>query len=115
MVAVYPEMYHIPNHCDSQNPDTWRNCGGWCVRKKTTRYFIVAAFALTLFPRPPFDLLADTKKEHVCLDPKKNRTGKSTLYPPHLPTIVDTETGMLCLAARGAKIHQAICRLAVTL
>ena len=34
MVAVYPEMYQKPKHCDSQNPETWRNCAGSVSEKK---------------------------------------------------------------------------------
>ena len=34
MVAVYPEIYQKPKHCDSQNPETWRNCAGGVSEKK---------------------------------------------------------------------------------
>ena len=89
-------------------PFAWSTCSvrlrGWC------RVVVVAACALTSISRPPFDLLAEAKKGHVWLDPKKNCSGKSTLYPLHLQTIVDSDTGGSCRPDSGAKIHQGRCR-----
>jgi hypothetical protein len=79
---------------------------GWCLG------FVVVACALILLPRPPFDLLAEAKKGHVCREPKKNALGKSTLYPLHLQTIVDIDA---CQSGRPdlrAKIHQGMTRVA---
>ena len=94
-------------------PFAWSTCSvglrGWC------RVVIVVACALTPISRPPFDLLAEAKKGHVWLDPKKNHSGKSTLYPLHLQTIVDIEIGESCRPDSAAKIHQERCRAAFRL
>ena len=94
-------------------PFAWSTCSvglrGWC------RVVIVVACALTPVSRPPFDLLAEAKKGHAWLDPKKNRSGKSTLYPPHLQTIVDIEIGESCRPDSAAKINQERCRAAFRL
>ena len=90
-------------------PFAWSTCSaglrGWC------RVVIVVACALTPISRSPFDLLAEAKKGHAWLDPKKNRSGKSTLYPPHLQTIVDSDTGGACRPDSGAKVNQGRCCL----
>ena len=94
-------------------PIAWSTCSvglrGWC------RVVVVVACALTPISRPPFDLLAEAKKGHAWLDPKKNRSGKSTLYPLHLQTIVDSDTGRACRPDSGAKIHQGRCSAAFRL
>ena len=91
-------------------PFAWSTCSvglrGWC------RVVIAVACAPTSISRPPFDLLAEAKKGHVWLNPKKNRSGKSTLYPLHLQTIVDSDTGRTCRPVSGAKIHQGMRRMA---
>ena len=94
-------------------PFAWSTCSvglrGWC------RVIIVVACAPTSISRPPFDLLAEAKKGHVWLDPKKNHSGKSTLYPLHLQTIVDIETSESCRPDSAAKIHQERCHMAFRL
>ena len=91
-------------------PFAWSTCSvrlrGWC------HVVVAVACAPTSVSRPPFDLLAEAKKGHVWLDPKKNRSGKSTLYPLHLQTIVDSDTGGSCRPDSAAKIHQGRCSAA---
>ena len=53
----------------------------------------------------PFDLLADTKKEHNSLPPKKNDISKSTSNSPPLPTIVDNRKGDHSNAFRRCKCN----------
>ena len=70
---------------------------GWC------RVIIAVACAPAAISRPLFDLLAEAKKGHVWLDPKENRSGKSTLYPLQLRTIVDIDTSKSAGLIRAQK------------
>ena len=103
--GVHVGMFReLPSRVVNLSAELW----GWCLG------FFTDAFASSLPPRPPFDLLAEAKKGHVCLRPKKIDLGKSTLYPPHLQTIVDIDTSVRRVSVRNAKIQHAIPALAFT-
>ena len=56
MVAVYSKVYQEPKHCDSQNPETLRNCADRISEKKP-RAFSLSALSETWSLGMLYDIL----------------------------------------------------------